>query len=69
MGPAGLPSTVVATLSKAIQDALASPELRESYAKAGSTPLPGTPEQLRMRYLYWMEVFEKIARESGVKPQ
>jgi tripartite-type tricarboxylate transporter receptor subunit TctC len=69
MGPAGMPADVVATLNKAIQQALASPELRERFTKAGSVPLGSTPEQLRARYQHWMGIFEKIAKDSGVKPQ
>ena len=69
MGPAGMPPDVVAILNKAIQQALASPDLRERFAKAGSVPLGSTPEQLRKRYELWMGIFEKIARDAGVKPQ
>ena len=69
MGPAGVPADVVAVLNKAIQQALASPELRDRFAKAGSVPLGSTPEQLRKRYEHWMGIFEKIARDAGVKPQ
>jgi tripartite-type tricarboxylate transporter receptor subunit TctC len=69
MGPAGMPPEVVAILNKAIQQALASPDLRERFAKAGSVPLGSTPEGLRKRYEHWMGIFEKIARDAGVKPQ
>ena len=69
MGPAGVPADVVAVLNKAIQQALASPELRDRFAKAGSVPLGSTPEQLRKRYEHWMGIFEKIAKDAGVKPQ
>jgi len=69
MGPAGMPPEVVAILNKAIQQALASPDLRERYAKAGSVPLGSTPAELRKRYEHWMGIFEKIAKDAGVKPQ
>lgn len=69
MGPAGLPPAVVATLNQAIQEALAAPDLRERYAKAGSRPLTGTPEELNKRYRDWLNIYERIARETGVKPQ
>jgi tripartite-type tricarboxylate transporter receptor subunit TctC len=69
MGPAGMPPEVVAILNKAIQQALAAPDLRERFAKAGSVPLGSTPEQLRKRYELWMGIFEKIAKDAGVKPQ
>ena len=69
MGPAGMQPEVVVILNKAIQQALASPELRERFAKAGSVPLGSTPEQLLKRYELWMGIFEKIATTAGVKPQ
>lgn len=69
MGPAGMPPEVVATLNKAIQQALAAPELRDKFAKAGSVPLGSTPAELRARYQHWMGIFEKIAKDAGVKPQ
>jgi tripartite-type tricarboxylate transporter receptor subunit TctC len=69
MGPAGMPSDVVMILNKAIQQALASADLRERFVKAGSVPLGSTPEQLRAKYQHWMGIFEKIARDAGVKPQ
>ncbi len=69
MGPAGMPPEVVAILNKAIQQALASPDLRDRFAKAGSVPLGSTPAELRKRYEHWMGIFEKIAKDAGVKPQ
>jgi tripartite-type tricarboxylate transporter receptor subunit TctC len=69
MGPAGIPPDVVAILNKAIQQALASSDLRERFAKAGSVPLGSTPAELRRRYEHWMGIFEKIAKNAGVKPQ
>ena len=69
MGPAGMPRDVVTTLNKAIQEGLASPQLRDRYIKAGSAPTGGTPEQLRKKYEEWMGIFGKIAKETGVKPQ
>ena len=69
MGPAGMPPEVVAILNKAIQQSLASPDLRERFAKAGSVPLGSTPEQLRKRYEHWMAIFGKIATDVGLKPQ
>jgi tripartite-type tricarboxylate transporter receptor subunit TctC len=69
MGPAGMPRDVVIILNKAIQQSLASPDLRERYAKAGSTPLGSTPEELKKRYEDWMAIFGKIAKDAGIKPQ
>ena len=69
MGPAGLAPEVVALLNREIQKALSSPQLRERYLKAGSTPLGGTPEELRKRYEDWSVIFGRIARDANLKPQ
>jgi hypothetical protein len=37
--------------------------------KAGITPAPSTPEELRKRYEHWMAIFGKIAKDAGLKPQ
>jgi tripartite-type tricarboxylate transporter receptor subunit TctC len=69
MGPAGMSKSTVDILNKAIAQAIASPQLRERYIKAGSTPMSGTPEQLQARYKDSIEIFGKIARDAGIKPQ
>ena len=69
MGPAGLPRDVVTFLNREIQKALASPDLRDRYLKAGSTPLGSTPDELRKRYETWMAIFGKIAKDTNLKPQ
>lgn len=69
MGPAGLEPVVVATLNREIRNALVSPDLRDRFLKAGSTPLGSTPEELRQRYADWAAIFGKIARETHLKPQ
>jgi tripartite-type tricarboxylate transporter receptor subunit TctC len=69
MGPAGVPPAVVNILNKAIQEAIAAPDLRDRFAKAGSVPIGGTPADHRRKYEDWIVIFSKIARETGVKPQ
>ena len=69
MGPAKMQSEHVATLNKAIGQALAMPDVRERFLKAGITPAASTPEELRRRYEHWMAVFGKIANDVGLKPQ
>jgi tripartite-type tricarboxylate transporter receptor subunit TctC len=69
MGPAGVPRDVVAILNREIQKALTSPDLRDRYMKAGSTPLGSTPEELRKRYQDWSAIFGKIAKDLNLRPQ
>ena len=69
MGPAGLERDVVAVLNREIRKALAAPDLRDRFLKAGSTPLGSTPEELRQRYEDWAGIFGKIALDANLKPQ
>src|SRR3954451_17087351 len=69
MGPAGLPPAVVAALNAGIVKSLNSSEVRERYQKAGMTPAPSTPEELRKTYEHWIGVFGRIAKDVGLKPQ
>jgi hypothetical protein len=43
--------------------------LRERFSKAGSTPLGGTPDDVRKRYADWSAIFGKIARDANIRPQ
>src|SRR5256885_4430799 len=69
MGPAKMQPEHVAILNKAIARALAMPDVRDRFQKAAITPAPSTPEELRQRYAHWIEVFGKIAKDVGLKPQ
>ena len=69
MGPAGMSSEIVQTLSKAFARALADPEVRDRMAKAGSMAQTSTPDELRKRYQDWMVIFGKIARDAKLQPQ
>jgi len=69
LGPAKMQREHVETLNKAIGQSLANPEVRERLQKAGLTAAPSTPEELRKRYEDWMEIFSKIAKDVGLKPQ
>src|SRR5712692_1146582 len=68
MGPAGMSAEVVQTLNKAVARALAAPDLRERFAKAGSVATPSTPEELRKRYEEWMAIFGSVAKDANIKP-
>jgi len=68
MGPAGMSADIVRTLNQAIVKAIAAPDLRERFAKAGSVPISSTPEELRKRYADWTVIFGKIAKDSGIQP-
>jgi tripartite-type tricarboxylate transporter receptor subunit TctC len=69
MGPAGMSREVVDTLNSAMVRGLATPDLRERFAKAGSVATSSSPEELRKRYADWMITFGNIAKDAGIKPQ
>jgi tripartite-type tricarboxylate transporter receptor subunit TctC len=69
MGPAGMRRDIVDALNRAIVRALATADLRESLANAGSMPESSSPEVLRKRYEDWIVIFGKIAKDAGLKPQ
>jgi len=69
MGPAGMKPEIVEILNRAIARSVGNEDLRERFAKAGSTPEASSPEDLRKRYEEWIGIFGKIAKEAGIKPQ
>jgi tripartite-type tricarboxylate transporter receptor subunit TctC len=69
MGPAGVRPDIVDALNGAIRQTLGTPDIRERLMQAGSQPAPSSPEELRKRYANWIQIFGKIAKETGLKPQ
>ena len=69
MGPAKMQPEHITILNKAIVQALAMPDVRERFQKAGITAASSTPDELRKRYEHWMAIFGKIAKDVGLKPQ
>lgn len=67
LGPAGMDPAVVATINKAVVNALTNPEAVERLAKMGVVPDTSTPEEfdafIRSEYEKWKPVVEKM----GVK--
>jgi tripartite-type tricarboxylate transporter receptor subunit TctC len=69
LGPSGMHRDIVVSLNAAIGRALAAPDLRERFVKAGSQPAPSTPEELTRRYAAWAADFARIAKDAGIRPQ
>ena len=69
MGPAGVRAEVVDSLNGAIRRTLAMPDIRQKMLAAGSEPASGSPDELRKRYADWIQLFNKVAQEAGIKPQ
>jgi tripartite-type tricarboxylate transporter receptor subunit TctC len=69
LGPPGMRREIVDALNSAISRVLAAPDVRDLFLKAGSEPLPGSPDDVRKRYADWIVIFGKIAKDAGLKPQ
>lgn len=65
--PAKTPRDVVKKLHDEVQKALASPEVKERYAKLGAEPMPMTPEQFDAYIREEMAANEKLIRAAGIK--
>jgi tripartite-type tricarboxylate transporter receptor subunit TctC len=63
----GTPNDIVTRLNMAINKALASPQVREAFAKVGAEPAGGTPgaygEFVKAQLAHWA----KIVKDSGIK--
>jgi tripartite-type tricarboxylate transporter receptor subunit TctC len=67
VGPANLSPAIVATLNKAINDALADPQLRERLAGEALEPMPMTPEQFGQYIRDDIAKWTKVAKERGIE--
>jgi tripartite-type tricarboxylate transporter receptor subunit TctC len=67
VGPANLPPAVVATLNKAINDALADPQLRERLAGEALEPMPMTAEQFGQYIKDDIAKWTKVARDRNIQ--
>ncbi len=69
IGPAGVPSDVVKTLSDGVAKAMASKDVIDNLTKVGVEPSFGTPAELDAFLKADTAAWEKIVKESGIKPQ
>ncbi len=68
VAPAKTPAAVVARLNAQVQQALASPPVRQMLADAGGEAFPGTPEQFGAFLQSERARYEKLIRDAGIKP-
>jgi len=68
VGPAGLPSPVVARLHQEVQRALAAPDVRERLVSAGGDVAPGSSAQFSDLLQREQQRYEKLIREAQIKP-
>jgi tripartite-type tricarboxylate transporter receptor subunit TctC len=67
LGPAKLPSSIVATLNREINRALALPEVRDRLTQLGVEVVGGTPEQLADAIAKELETWSRLVRERNLK--
>jgi tripartite-type tricarboxylate transporter receptor subunit TctC len=67
VGPAKLPPAIVATLNKAINDALADPELRERLASEALEPMAMTPAQFGQYMKDDIAKWTKVAKDRNIE--
>jgi tripartite-type tricarboxylate transporter receptor subunit TctC len=67
-GPAGLPAAVVETVSRAVLQALADPEVQRRFAEVGVDPMPGDPAAAARHVRAETEKWMPILRATGARP-
>lgn len=67
--PARTPPAIVARINQEVQAALASPEVKERFAKLGADPMPMTVDGFRNFLAQEFKVSEQIVKAAGMKPQ
>ena len=68
LAPAGTPAPVVKRLNAEISQAMQQPDVRERLLAQGAEPLSGPPDELKKLLAREREVWGKVIREAGVKP-
>jgi tripartite-type tricarboxylate transporter receptor subunit TctC len=69
VGPAELPSEIVATMNKAMVVALAKPSVKEQMQKHGFIPRSSTPGELATYMKDQIAVWKVALRNAGIEPQ
>jgi tripartite-type tricarboxylate transporter receptor subunit TctC len=66
--PAHTPPDIIATLNKAINEALAEPEMKKKFSDLGSEPMIATPEEVSKYMVSEVDKWRKVVREAHIKP-
>jgi len=69
LAPAKTPPAVIAKLNKAVDDALADPQVYEKLVKVGATPVGGTPQSLGTFMKVEYEKWGRVVQENGIKEE
>ena len=69
IAPAATPASVVDRLNAAISNGLNSPQVRETLAKVGAQPNPGSPQDFANFIAAETKKWSAIAKTSGISPE
>jgi tripartite-type tricarboxylate transporter receptor subunit TctC len=67
VSPMGTPKPVVDKLSRAIQKALASPDVQSNFAKQGATPTPSNPQQLGAQIAEEVKRWAAVVKDANIR--
>lgn len=65
----GTPDDIVARLNAAANKVLATPKIREAFAKIGAEPAGGTPASYGAHVKSQMEYWGKVVKDAGIRAQ
>lgn len=68
LGPAGLPSDIVAAMNKIMVTVLAKPEVKEQMQKQGFIPRSSTPEELSATMREQLDIWKIALKNAGIEP-
>jgi tripartite-type tricarboxylate transporter receptor subunit TctC len=69
VAPAGTPLVVIQRVGNAIQKAVTSKDVAETFAKQGATPLPSAPAELAARIAEEVKRWAAVVKDAGIKTE
>ena len=67
--PAGTPKDIVGRFNAVVNEILASPTVKEQFAKQGLVPVGGTPESLAALIARDLPRWAKVVKEANIKAE
>jgi tripartite-type tricarboxylate transporter receptor subunit TctC len=68
VGPSGLSADTIGRLNKAVLHTVRAPDVRQRFESLGYDPVGDTPEQYAKAIRDDLEVFTRLIRQAGIKP-
>jgi len=69
LAPANTPREIVARLNRDLVQVLHLPEVKDILSKDGAEPVGNTPEEFAKYLRAQLDLWAKVAREAGIKPE